>query len=151
MPTLAPTPEPPLTKIASREWALRCEMTTERVALGAARLMLQQHLLGHRPSAVDRSTHMSVFESLCLAAGGHYGEDGELAPPDEPEAATLLTRTCQLLANNLTGRPMPNGQESFEALQRLRNTGAEEHIVIQHLLATAHTVDSLSRVRPDFG
>ena len=81
-------------------------MTPRRLALDAARLMLQQDLWGRATSSSGVFGKLTVLGSLCVAAGGNYREDGNPGPPDEPHAATVLATTCALLAGNFVGEPV---------------------------------------------
>jgi hypothetical protein len=127
-----------LATLADREWSYARELTPRRLALGAARLMLQQHLWGRPTSKSHALGRLTLLESLCVAAGGNYTEDGVPAQPDEPEAAAVLAATCQLLAERLTDDPMPGEVSPVGRLDQLRAVSAEDNANIQRLLATVH-------------
>lgn len=121
-----------LVTLSGHEWANCREMTPRRLALGAARLMLQQQLWG-RATAKDHSLgQLTLLDSLCVAAGGNYTEDGVPAPPDEPQAAAVLATTCRMLAQNAGQDP------AFHRLDELRAVSDEDNVTIQRLLATVH-------------
>jgi hypothetical protein len=113
----------------------RC-LTPRRLALDAARLMLQQDLWGRATSSNRVVGKLTLLGSLCVAAGGNYTEDGLPAPPDEPEAAAVLEKTCELLAENLAG----GQRDAKKRLDSLCPESPHDSLDVQKLLATVHGV-----------
>jgi hypothetical protein len=127
-----------LVTLSDREWSCCREMTPRRLALGAARLMLQQQLWGCATSRSQTLGQLTLLESLCVAAGGNYTEDGVPAPPDEPRAAAVLATTCRMLTQNLADVPMDDQHSTVRRLDQLRAGSHEDSVAIQRLLATVH-------------
>lgn len=125
------------TPLVSRRWPSCKEMTPRSVALGAARLLLQQQLwkeATYRGQALGR---LSLLDSLCLAAGGGFTADGVPAAPEEPEAAAVLATTCGLLAAGMAKLPAA-ASVAEPRLDQLRPVSLEDAASIQWLLATVH-------------
>jgi hypothetical protein len=117
-------------------------MTPHRLALDAARLMLQQDLWGRATSSTGVLGKLTVLGALRVAAGGNYTEDGQPARPDEPHAASVLATTCALLAGNLVGTPAVEPQPAADLLDGLCPATLDESSAVQRLLATVHGVAS---------
>jgi hypothetical protein len=117
-------------------------MTPRRLALDAARLMLQQDLWGRATSSSGVFGKLTLLGSLCVAAGGNYREDGKPGSPDEPHAATVLATTCALLAGNFVGEPVHGAATAAALLDELCPETLEDSSVVQRLLATVHGVPS---------
>ncbi len=119
-------------------------MTPRRLALDAARLLLQQDLWGRATSSRGELGKLTVLGSLCVAAGGNYTEEGVPAPPDEPHAATVLSRTCELLARNLIGGSVEGLAPAEDLLDAICPATLEDSSEVQKLLATVHGVSRFS-------
>lgn len=115
-------------------------LTPRRLALDAARLMLQQDLWGRATSSHGVLGKLTLLGSLCVAAGGNYTEDGVPAAPDEPEAAAVLKQTCELLAANLAVGRRDDATSVAERLDELCPASLNDSLGVQKLLATVHGV-----------
>lgn len=115
-------------------------MTPRRLALDAARLMLQQDLWARSTSSTGVLGKLTVLGALRVAAGGNYTEDGQPAPPDEPHASTVLTAACALLAHNLAGTSAAEARAAADLLDQLCPATLDESSAVQRLLASVHGV-----------
>jgi hypothetical protein len=116
------------------------ELTPEKLTLGAARLLLQQDLWGRATMPHRTLGWLSLLGSLCLAAGGGYTEDGVPSGPEEPAAARVLARTCDLLAAQLGEADAMVGPSGVQRLAELSQVTTDDSVYVQRLLATVHGV-----------
>jgi hypothetical protein len=113
-------------------------MTPPQLALAAAGLLLRQDLWGHPSSSQHDLGQLSVFGSLCVAAGGSFTEDGNPGPPEEPAAAEVLACTCELLVTALDNAPPTDRESAARRLELLDHLSAADSVNIQRLLATIY-------------
>ncbi len=131
-----------LSAVGERGSAYGERLTPRRLALDAARLMLQQDLWGQATSSSLALGKLTLLGSLCVAAGGSFTEDGAPAPPDEPDAAAVLAQTCELLAENLAGGQGHGPAAAADRLDELCPASLHDSLDVQKLLATVHGVAS---------
>ena len=62
------------------------------------------------------------------------------APPDEPEAAAVLAKTCELLAAKLAHGELDDKDSAADRLDQLCPESLHDSLGVQKLLATVHGV-----------
>ena len=108
------------------------------IATTAATMLLRLYVWGNRSQPFD-GFPISVWGSLCLAAGGGIDGCGSPTPPTDPTAAAALADTCELLAANIAGCGQID--DSTSAAHRLDACALdtnEDMVAVQHLLFTLH-------------